>query len=751
MTNTQLIISEIEKYKEQFQSENHFFQKDGKLNIDQSSLVKIREIFKIQPNENILYVNFEREFEKGGLFSSDRTWFWTAIFLEDTIGAARIEETEGWLGGSDDKYSIEWKNIEQVDIIKNDDDTEWFRFFIKESNESKDINPYWFGITSEKMKSFCELLNSISKRYIDTEKLIKDKIKNEISNNNIDNALKLIDEFENSVKNREKKKIEINYLKALAFYTKQDYSNAYKQIENSINFYKAIYIREKNEENKEYDLEPITEADIEYKNTEHLLKLKGLILDSLGNHYEAIQIFNFAIENTEKQDIIIQLQQNVSSTYKNLQQNFLNISYDNRKVLLIDNKYIDTSSDKFKVLLKNDLPNIKFPIGHPVEKELYVGHPYNANIYTPLSTYEEDMFLDRFHEFSYFLQSLGAIKLSYKSIKGRDTNLVSKQKGTYNAETTVKMNTVKTDIETTNDMTEISGESKNMERTQIFSPTKKPFLPDDLVWYHHETSWQKLYMQRINGNLLHHHEKISSKQNIYVSSHELSDIKVDFNNLLVKANVNRNVEIDTKYTEKETTEWEIEIEFAPIEELTENTLENKISKTLNSDNEQKYIEEIKDMLSDDGKIDDGEKRLLERKRLKFSISVERAKELEEQLTKKAEFSETELKYIEEVKEAIEDSGEITNDDRRLLYRRLSKLGISQERATELENFVLQGKPKEYTENELKYIEEIKFCLEDDNEISPKERKMLNTEKDDLGISQERADEIEHEFTKQITK
>ena len=751
MTNKELIISEIEKYKSQFQAENHFFQKDGKLNIEKSSLIEIRRIFKLANDENVLFAYYEREYSEGGLFSKEKTNFEIAIFLDIGIYTASVEESEGWLSGHNLRDSIEWKDIEQVDIITSDSDIENFRFFIKNSNETIDISSWNFGIDIEKMKSFCELLNSISKQYIDNEKIIREKIKTEISANNFDKALELTDELQKMFRNNEKKKTEISFLKASVFSTKKDYSQAYKEIENSINYYKSSYVNEKNEENKEYDLEPITEDDVEFLDFEHIFSLKGKILDGLGRHYEAIQTFNFAVENTEKQETKSLLKQEINFAYKNLQQDFLNMSFDKRKVLLIDNNYIDTSSNKFKILLKNDLPDIKFPIGHPVEKELYVGHPYNPKIYTPLSTYEENMFLDRFQEFSYFIQSLGATKLTYKSIRGKDTNLVSKEKGTYHAGTTVKANTASSDIKTNSDLTEISGESKNLERTQMFSPTKKPFLPDDLVWYHHEPSWQKLYMQRVNGNLLHHHEIISTKQNKSVSSHELSDIKADFKNLLVKAKVNRNVEIDTKYTEKETTEWEIKIEFAPIEELVGEMSNIENSETANLDNEQKYIEEIKDMLSDDGKIDDGEKRILERKRQKFGISEERAKELKEQLTKKTEFSEAELKYIEEVKEAIEENGEITSDDRRLLDRRMSKLGIKSERANEIETYVLQKQPKDYSEDELKYIEEIKFCLEDDSEISPKERKMLNTELEDLGISQERADELEQIFTKQITK
>ena len=49
------------------------------------------------------------------------------------------------------------------------------------------------------------------------------------------------------------------------------------------------------------------------------------------------------------------------------------------------------------------------------------------------------------------------------------------------------------------------------------------------------------------------------------------------------------------------------------------------------------------------------------------------------------------------------------------------------------------------DNEQEYMEEYKLCLEEDGEISPKERRLLDRLREKLGISISRAIEIERNY------
>lgn len=116
--------------------------------------------------------------------------------------------------------------------------------------------------------------------------------------------------------------------------------------------------------------------------------------------------------------------------------------------------------------------------------------------------------------------------------------------------------------------------------------------------------------------------------------------------------------------------------------VTSNDTGGEESDTDYSSSEQEYIEEIKYCLEEDEEISPRERRLLEKLRIKLGITEERAKELEESLLAPA-LSDEEKEYLEEYKECAAD-GEITAKERRLLDKLRKMLGISEERAKELE-------------------------------------------------------------------
>jgi hypothetical protein len=342
-------------------------------------------------------------------------------------------------------------------------------------------------------------------------------------------------------------------------------------------------------------------------------------------------------------------------------------------------------------------------MGHPVNKELYVGHPYNKQVYIPINSLEETLFMDKFQEFSYFLQSLGATRISIENKRGKESQELQEAK----SDTIIDIDTAIAGSKTNNSVEVKNGGDlqsfKHTSRSQSFSPIRKPFLPNNLVWYRHETSWQRLYDQRINGNILNHTEIISTEQTQVITKNEKRSIEQSLKYYLAEANVTHATETDQMIKERETTEWTIHVEFAPIETLKGEikSIENKNSPSL-------------DTISYNNTLPSNER-----------------------------------KYQTRVELLVEDEGQITEEDRRILDRVKVKLKISDEKARELEQQVLQSIQPSYSDNELSYIEEIKFCLEDDGLISDKERQILELEREELGISNERAIELEEEILQKL--
>lgn len=113
-------------------------------------------------------------------------------------------------------------------------------------------------------------------------------------------------------------------------------------------------------------------------------------------------------------------------------------------------------------------------------------------------------------------------------------------------------------------------------------------------------------------------------------------------------------------------------------------------------------------------------------------------------TTEGTISNEEQEYVNEIKACLDEDGIISDRERRLLNKLRQSLGISEIRAKELEMSI--STPMILTPEEQEYADEIKACLEDDGEISAKERRLLDKLRNSLGITPERAKEIEDNLT-----
>ena len=102
------------------------------------------------------------------------------------------------------------------------------------------------------------------------------------------------------------------------------------------------------------------------------------------------------------------------------------------------------------------------------------------------------------------------------------------------------------------------------------------------------------------------------------------------------------------------------------------------------------------------------------------------------------YTEKEQEFLDNLKEFLEDDAEITPRERKILNRIREKLGISEERGKELEESL---KPK-LTEDEQEYLEMYSDYLKS-GEISEKERRRLDKFAAALGIDDNRKKELEN--------
>lgn len=669
-----------------------FFNQNGVLlNIPKDKLFKIREINGLDRNTEILYARYYQVYKPGDFWEASRTVIYSTIFLEDRIQIRQIIETTGWDKKPDYVIDILWEEIDEVKVIsfyENDEDkslqdsTDYsIRLFSSLDNEILDIPILYFLLDDEKDGlEFTNLVNNILLKINNHQEnnndelvLIIDEIRNKSTNGDFEEALKLIkDNFD----------LNSNFENDSTLYYFLIYHNSrcLKGLGNNKEALKLL--------DERIIKSDTSEGYKEWNNS--LFELIAELNEDLGNHYSSLQNFYLAFQNTKEIELKSNLKEKVNSAYNSFKETFSEMKYDLRKMILIYDEIKISPSNSFIVLDKDNLPNnIKFPLSHPKKEEVYIGHPYLKEIYLPFSTYEASLFNDRFEEFSYFIQCLGAKSMTIKVIKENEKIITDKE----TAETDVSVgigkkvvkNTIGGSYENSKDSEKKQDIKTSRVRTQVYKPVKKPYIPDNLLWFNHETSWYRLYQQRINGNILTHHDIMSSKSSHSISSNEKSNLKIALKTFFLDANVNRDTFIENTINESESIEWEISVEFESIDNLIEvhkEVLQNPIIEVFSSAEEQ-YKEEILFMLEDDGIIDEKEKRVLERFREKSGISKERAIELENNLMTLRDLNENEKEYLNEFEELLND-GEITEKERRILNRMAGRLGISDDRVMELE-------------------------------------------------------------------
>lgn len=509
-----------------------------------------------------------------------------------------------------------------------------------------------------------------------------------------------------------------------------------------------------------------------------------------------------------------------------------NQSYERRKYIFIGrdrNQIAGTYqlSDKERLVnwiftLDQLPPDIEFPLGRP-QPGLYMAHPVKTEQYFPMKNAEETLFMEKVREFCWLAQCLGAREVSFHSIKGMS---VSEGYGTsMNVEANVGVKGVNVGGGYGNSYRydESRGNRQQVERVQHFDPKKKAYCPDDLVWLDSDPAWKDLIKQRLNGNMLDYTYKISSSETCQMSTNEKDEVKANFEYMMVKVNGSYNSEKDTTFSSSKETEWSIHVEFAPLNELTEentntikrtNTMETKfnevpelteaaISEMTGTQNltekerfefgkrsHDKFSMPIEDVYQWKGKavltgqvssgilevskdprviivdaqgnaqsatvegvrmfnkiLDGAESgdncgliiNGIQPEDVKIGSIVYLQSQFLPSVQNGTNFSGNEQEYLNEVKETIEDYDEIGPKERKRLEKTRIRLGISESRAAEIEASVSQS---QLTDEEKEYLNEVQEVREDYGEIGPKERKYLEKTRIRLGISVERANELE---------
>ena len=363
--------------------------------------------------------------------------------------------------------------------------------------------------------------------------------------------------------------------------------------------------------------------------------------------------------------------------------------YEDRKFIMPINDYnIAGCSNVYGIntFRISNIPScIKFPMGHPVANELYIGHPYNPELYVPYENSEDIFFVDKIHELCYLLECLGAEEISITSIKGKNVSELGEYDSLTSGSADAMLFSVNGEVSRTRNNERTSSSNVHRTLSQKFDPMKKPYVPDGLIWYQEQTKWQRLVNSRLNGNLLQYNEFVSTADTKFVSNTERNNIKASAEYLWTKLEGSSETNSKEQFRESTETQWKVEVKFRSIKLFADDVTSATLSKqqtTGYSASEQEYLDNLKEFLEDDAALTPRERKMLDRIRQSLGISEERAQELEASLAK-PQLTEDEQEYLDMYHEYAE-KGEVTEKERRRLDKFAAAMGLSVMRVEEIE-------------------------------------------------------------------
>lgn len=455
--------------------------------------------------------------------------------------------------------------------------------------------------------------------------------------------------------------------------------------------------------------------------------------------------------------------------------------------------YDETGNIRY-VFPLDELPGeITFPVGHPQANTLYYAHPLRP-MYLPFENAQLLLFYEKVHEMCRLFQCLGATRITARCLKGAKISQDTFTSSDIRTEGGYKIMSASGEISGRSSRAESRENRDEMLLEQTFVPQKAPYCPDDLLWAKQDPELRTLIRQRLEGGLLEFTKKVSSYETSNLSQNQVNDVKAAFQSLMANVSANYSADADSTFSQTTETEWEISVQFKSLEDFPDYVSPQQQKAAADARKGDLIVEVSKffyvegrglavlDTLQADVKV--GEPVIVCNEDLEFESSVEGIVMFMKMLPE-AEKGDTaalflrgvtalniqpgtkiyrkrgtdsvetqivsdepptgepkpltaeEEKYKEEVLFCLEETGTITDDDRKYLERKRKKFGITEKRAREIE----QEATPSLTENEKEYLETFKE-LAASGTLTDRAKRLLERERESLGISKERAAEIE---------
>lgn len=324
------------------------------------------------------------------------------------------------------------------------------------------------------------------------------------------------------------------------------------------------------------------------------LSIKGYVLGSGRNASDAVaalsSLINYKEFSTDGNSVLYTNEQ-YHDRFVEIQNQyaagFLTIPVEQRRFLYLVDGNID---DKLKSLPENvkllpvsSLPTELEILGMPQDNTLYICHPYKGNMYIPASDYQLELIRDELHEFCHIMECLGAKYISLRDSHSNSAEKMGSRSNSTKASVGYEDKSLNSNVSTATNKSISAMVSQELSEIKEFrcTPDRKPYLPNDKVWYGHRQEWQRKVVSRLEGRLIKDVYTIATSHTESISSSKKLAVEAEVKALGAELGGGYEGESSFSIQQSESYAQQVEVEFYPLGEY-ETKPQRKISTTNNN-------------------------------------------------------------------------------------------------------------------------------------------------------------------------
>ena len=204
---------------------------------------------------------------------------------------------------------------------------------------------------------------------------------------------------------------------------------------------------------------------------------------------------------------------------------------------------------------------LMFQPGHPRIGCTYVQHPFRHNTYFEVNSFHDSLRERKQNELLRILESLGAYSARVEVRNENSENRIRRDETSVNSNAEYGVFSANGSRETRSDRSVNMSSSMSATKDWTFNPPSTPSLPDDLVFYPTEETWQQLAQSVLRGGLKHAVVDLEYKSEYGVSEKYLSDLSGSFKLLIPSFSMNLKKGFEENLNRLTHTQWHYEVSF----------------------------------------------------------------------------------------------------------------------------------------------------------------------------------------------